>query len=135
MACILVKKDADNRTNAVLILDVQSRKPYYGDPPPQTHSTDIDLINNENKYYASFVVLALSILPCAMAQQMEVAFSLQGRNITWFSVDDPSTQGSLSFTGLSGSFEGNALVYDSVAIGYSSSMAHPLTITRCGHLV
>ncbi len=56
--------------------------------------------------------LASFILPCAMAQQMEVAFSLQGSSVTWFAVDDPGTQGSLSFTGLPGNFDGNGLAYD-----------------------
>lgn len=59
----------------------------------------------------SFILFA--ILGAAHAQQSkEVAFSLQGGQLTWFEVADPSVQGILSATGLPAGFNGNALAYD-----------------------
>lgn len=61
----------------------------------------------------TLAVVLFFILPSSiLAQQMEVAFSLQNNSLTWFAVDDPTIQGSISVTGLSNSFEGNALAYD-----------------------
>ncbi len=61
----------------------------------------------------SITAVLLSLLvPCAHGALTEVAFSLQGDQLTWFAVGDPAYQGSLSVTGLPGGFEGNSLAYD-----------------------
>lgn len=48
----------------------------------------------------------------AAVSSMEVAFAIQGNQLTWFGVQDPSIQGTLSDIGLPASFNGNALAYD-----------------------
>lgn len=47
--------------------------------------------------------------------QKEVAFSIQGDQLTWFEVDNPAVQGILAVTGLPTGFDGNALAYDNTA--------------------
>ncbi|TLD69342.1 PEP-CTERM sorting domain-containing protein [Phragmitibacter flavus] len=49
----------------------------------------------------------------AVAQPLEVAFSIQDDLLTWFSVDDPNIQNTITVIGLPSTLEGNALAYDS----------------------
>ncbi|TLD71209.1 PEP-CTERM sorting domain-containing protein [Phragmitibacter flavus] len=64
------------------------------------------------KLWLFSILLILFTRPDAKAQQLEVAFSIQDDLLTWFSVDDPSIQNTISVTGLPPWLEGNALAYD-----------------------
>ena len=48
----------------------------------------------------------------AQSLQMEVAFSIQNNDLTWFNIANPNIQGSISVTGIP-DIQGNALAYDS----------------------
>lgn len=56
-------------------------------------------------------VLCLPTLPAAAAT-IQVAFSIQANQLTWFSVENPAVQGAISVTGLPSNLAGNALAYD-----------------------
>ena len=62
----------------------------------------------------SFAALLLGLfsLSARSATITEVAFSIQGNQLTWFSVDDPAVQGAISVSGLPSNLAGNALAYD-----------------------
>lgn len=47
--------------------------------------------------------------------QKEVAFSIQGDQLSWFEIDNPAVQGMLAVSGLPTGFDGNALAYDADA--------------------
>lgn len=59
------------------------------------------------------MLLSLAGIACANgATLMEVAFSVQNNDLVWFSVEDPSVQGKLDFSGMPAGAESNALAYD-----------------------
>jgi hypothetical protein len=59
---------------------------------------------------AVFFLLPLSV----RADMQEIAFAIQGNQLTWFEVANPTLQGNIAVTGLSPSLNGNGLAYDPV---------------------
>jgi hypothetical protein len=67
-----------------------------------------------------FVLLKISLFGLflfpllARADMQEIAFAIQGNQLTWFEVANPSLQGDISVTGLPANLNGNGLAYDPV---------------------
>jgi hypothetical protein len=57
-------------------------------------------------------LLLVSALSAPGAVLTDVAFSIQGSDLTWFDAGDPTVQGSVSLTGLPGGFTANSLALD-----------------------
>ena len=58
-------------------------------------------------------VIGLLVLPlCARGNQQEIAFAIQGNQLTWFEVANPAFQGNIDVTGLPANLNGNSLAYD-----------------------
>lgn len=59
------------------------------------------------------VLLGLVTLPlCARGDSQEIAFAIQGDQLTWFEVANPALQGNIDVTGLPADLNGNGLAYD-----------------------
>ncbi len=68
---------------------------------------------------------------CAYADQQEIAFSIQGTQLTWFEVNNPALQGNLNFTAPAALTDGNALAYDNINnrvlfVDDNDAINHPL---------
>ncbi|GAA5121278.1 PEP-CTERM sorting domain-containing protein [Luteolibacter yonseiensis] len=92
--------------------------------------------------YAKMIPLGFMMLTATVqsATVLEVAFSIQGGQLTWFAVDNPTLQGSISATGLPTNFAGNALAYDPgsqrlLFVDGETSANHTLYAVSLGGLV